>query len=191
MTGAPARGLSRVPARSLRLPLDVRGDSSRARWNRTSAALAFAPMAGIVVDRTIPAVRSRLSAPPPRWFVLVAVAVGLLSGAMACVTGLAGGVAHSAPQPSVVRIDGLTTSHAGHPAPLAESASQLAPAGAGDRPAGTSMAGSHPGTACVVSVDLHFPEASSAVVSDPYEIPLLAMNTGCPADVDPPVPRFS
>ena len=53
------------------------------------------------------------------------------------------------------------------------------------------MGSNHPGMACVVSVDLHLPDWSSAMVSDPYEAPLLAMSTGCPADVDPPVPRFS
>jgi zinc transporter ZupT len=149
-------------------------------------------MAGLAIDRTVSPARSRLSAPPPQWLVLVAVALGLLFGAMTCVAGLAGGVAQGASQPSVLEIDGGTMAHAGHLALLAETEAQSTPPGDhGGHSGSTHMASSHPGMACVVSVDLHFPEASSALLSDRHEIPLLAMSSGCPADVDPPVPRFS
>lgn len=153
---------------------------------------SFASMAGLVVDRTLPPAHPRLPARPSHRVVLVAVAFGLLFGAVACAAGLAGGAAHSASQPSVLEIDGLQMAHAGHLAPTVDAGSQrMPPGGHGDHSGSSSMAGGHPGMACVVSVDLHFPEASPAAVSDSFEVPLVGMRTGCPADVDPPVPRFS
>lgn len=149
-------------------------------------------MAGLVVDRTDQSARSRSTAPPLQWIVLAAVAVGLLFGAMACVTGLASGGAHSAAQQSILEFDDLPTGHAGHVDQRAESGSHSSPLeDHGDHPASTSMAGNHPGMACVVSVDLHFPEPSAMSVSDSHETQPAAMSTGCPADVDPPVPRLS
>lgn len=166
--------------------------ASRTRWNRSSAALAFAPMAGIVVDRTPRLALSRSSTPFSQWVVLVAVAVGLLFGAIACVAGIAGGGAHSAAQPSIVGFDEPPTAHPGHVDPRAESGPHSTPLGDhSDHSGSTSMAGSHPGMACVVSVDMHFPEPSSIAVSDSHETQPAAMSTGCPADVDPPVPRLS
>ena len=153
---------------------------------------SFASMAGLVVDRSVLPTHARPSAPPSQWVVLVAVAFGLLFGALACAAGMAGGVAHRVTQPSVREIDGLSMVHAGHPAPALESESSSTPLGGhGDHSGSPSTAGNHPGMACVVSVDLQTPEASPVSISDAHEIPLMGMSTGCPNDVDPPVPRFS
>ncbi|MAT06689.1 MAG: hypothetical protein CL424_16760 [Acidimicrobiaceae bacterium] len=150
-------------------------------------------MAGRIVDLTVVPAHARPSAPPVQWVVLVAVAFGVLFGAVACAAGMAGGIAHGGTTlPSVVEDDDLSMAHAGHPAPVMEPESQLTPSGDnGDHSGSASTTGNHPGMACVVSVDLRAPDASFASISDSYEVPLMGMTAGCPADVDPPVPRFS
>jgi hypothetical protein len=148
-------------------------------------------MAGLVVDRTVSPACSRLSAPATQLVALVAVAFGLLFGAMACAAGLAGG-GHGAVERSALELDEMPMAHADHLTTMTESESQpMLPGDHGDHSGSTSTPGSHPGMACVVSVDLHFPEVSSVSISDSSEIPLMGLSTGRPADVDPPVPRFS
>lgn len=154
--------------------------------------ISVAAMAGRIVDPTVSPAHARPSAPPAQWVVLVAVAFGVLFGAMACAAGMAGGAAHSATQPSVLEVDELSMDHSGHLAPVVEPESQPTPPREhGDHSGTPPMTGNHPGMACVVSVDLHAPETSSVTISDSYHVPLTGMNTRCPADVDPPVPRFS
>lgn len=150
-------------------------------------------MAGRIVDRTVSPAHARPSAPPAQWVVLVAVAFGVLFGALACAAGMAGGGVHSATtQASVLEMDDLSMDHSGHLAPVAESKSPPTPPGDhGDHSGGASPQGNHPGMACVVSIDLQAPNAPSASFADSHEIPVPGMNAGCPADVDPPVPRFS
>lgn len=150
-------------------------------------------MTGLVVDRTVPPARSRLSAPSTHKVVLLAVAFGLLFGALACAAGPAGGgVGHGAVEPTTLEPDGAPMEHADHVAPIAKSGSQSVPLGDhGGHSGSASTAESHPGMACVVSVDLHFPEATAVSISDSSAVPLLGLSAGCPADVDPPVPRFS
>lgn len=145
-----------------------------------------------VVDRTASPAHARLSAPLSRWVVLVAVAFGVLFGALACVAGTAAGAAHGATQPSVVENDEPSMAHAGHVAPTTLSdAPPMTSGDHGGHSGSGSTTGNHPGMACVVSFDLRAPEAWSASISDSYEIALMGMVSGCPADVDPPVPRFS
>ncbi len=149
-------------------------------------------MAGSLVDRTVVLDPRRLCALPVKLIVLVAVAFGLLFGAMACAAGLAGGVAHGAAEVSSPEADVMPGRHADHSDSMREpEAKPMPPEDHGDHSGIASTPGSHPGMACVVSVDLHFPEASSAVISGSSEITLLGLRAGCPADVDPPVPRFS
>lgn len=149
-------------------------------------------MAGLVVDRTVSTARSQQLAPPSQWVVLVAVAVGLLFGALACADSLAGGVGHGVTERPALETHEPPMAHADHVASMAQSEPRpTQPGDHGDHSGSSSMAGSHPGMACVVSVDLHFPEASSVSISDLHDFPQTPMNTGCPADVDPPVPRFS
>ena len=148
-------------------------------------------MAGLIVDRTASPTRSRLSAPATQLVALVAVAFGLLFGAMACAAGLAGG-GHGTVERSALELDETPKAHADHVDSMAESESQPMPPGDhGDHSGSTSTPVSHPGMACVLSVDLPFPEVSSVSISDSSEIPLMGLSAGCPADVDPPVPRFS
>lgn len=154
-------------------------------------SLTSVSMAGLVVDPTAPPARPPLAAPLSWCIVLVAVAFGLVFGAMACAADLAGGVAHGATGSSTIDTHEMPSAHADHPAPTAEPALQPTPAGDhGDHSGGTSTGG-HPGMACVVSVDLHVPEASPVSISDSSEIPPIVMSAGCPDDVDPPVPRSS
>lgn len=148
-------------------------------------------MSGLILDRTASPAHARLSAPRSQWVVLVAVAFGVLFGALACVAGMAGGVAHGATQPSVVENEHLSMAHAGHLGPEVARESHSPPLGDHGDHSGSATTGNHPGMACVMLVDLHTPEASSASNSDAHEILLPEMNTGCPADVDPPVPRCS
>lgn len=148
-------------------------------------------MTGLGIDHVALPARSRMSAPAGQLVALVAVALGLLFGAMACAAGLAGG-GHGTVERSAVELDEMPMAHADHLTAMAESESQHLPSGGhGDHSGNLSTPGSHPGMACVVSVDLNFPEASSVSISDSFEIPLMGMSVGCPADVDPPVPRFS
>lgn len=148
-------------------------------------------MAGLVVDLTAPPAPARKATPPSHWLVLTAVMVGVFFGALACAAGLAGGNAHGTAEPSVPEMPVHSPAHAGHVGSTTESESPPIPAGDhGDHPVNTSMTG-HPGMACVVSVDLHVPEASVATVCDSYEAAAVAMWADWPADVDPPVPRFS
>jgi hypothetical protein len=155
--------------------------------------ISVAAMAGRIVDLTVSPAHVWRSAPPSQWVVLVAVAFGVLFGAVACAAGMASGVAHSGTTLSSVHdADELLMEHPGHLAPVVEPESQpMSAGGHGDHSGSASMTGNHPGMACVVSVDLRAPETSSVTFSDSYEVPLMGMSTGCPADVDPPVPRFS
>lgn len=141
-------------------------------------------MVGLVVT---PLSRVRPCAPAGRMFVLMALAFGLLFGALACAAGMAGGVAHGA----APALDAPAAAHPDHAAPNLGPEAQSRPGGHADHSDSTSMAGSHPGMACVVSVDMHFPETSAVSISDSFETPLQAMSAGCSAEVDPPVPRFS
>lgn len=148
-------------------------------------------MAGSLVDRTVVLAPRRLSAPPAKLLVLVALAFGLLFGAMACAAGLAVGVAHGAAEVSSPDAD-VMPRHADHSDSTGDPESEpMPPVDHGDHSGSSSTPGNHPGMACVVSVDLHFPEATAVAISDSSEITLLGLSAGCPADVDPPVPRFS
>lgn len=152
---------------------------------------SFAPMAGFDVDRIAVPADLRLSSPPTRWMVLAALAFGLLFGALACVAGLASGVAHGVAHPAGLDVVGLPAEHAAHVAPMIEAAPSASHGDHGDRSEHPSTSGNHPGMACVVSVDLRFPEPTSPSISDSHEVLLLGLRSGHPADVDPPVPRCS
>ena len=148
-------------------------------------------MAGLVVDLAVPSAPAQRATPRSNWLILTAVVVGVFFGALACAGGLAAGNAHGTAEPSVPPILVHPPAHAGHLGSTTRPESPHAPAGDhGDHPASTSMTG-HPGMACVVSVDLDVPEASVATVCDSYEASAAPMWADWPADVDPPVPRFS
>lgn len=164
----------------------------RSRHRRCSTAVAFVAMAGSVVESTLVRVVRRSCARSATLVVLGAVALGLLFGAVACAAGLSGGLAHGATGVSDSDIDVLPGWHADHSDSMSWQEPDSTSTGQrGGHPENSSTPGSHPGMACVVSVNLAFPEVSSAVISDSSEITLLGLSPGCPADVDPPVPRFS
>jgi hypothetical protein len=148
-----------------------------------------------VVDRTVVADAPQRPLVHARTLALVAVVFGLLWGAMACAAGLAGPGGHAAhlggAGAAAATSPGLEGPH--------DHASHLDPAGSASVPGDTPLPGgldgsspaSHPGMACVVSVDLRFPAASATGHSNPHVTAGSVVPTGCAADVDPPVPRLS
>lgn len=145
-------------------------------------------MAGFVEDRADPA--GSLPVRPAHWVVLVAVAAGLLLGAIVCAAGLVGGAAHGAAHAAVVDGDATPTAHTDHAAHTSGPDSSH-PGGHGEHSGDTSASGSHPGMACVVSVDLQFPNVSSPWDAGSHVSQPPPMTAGCSDDVDPPVPRIS
>lgn len=133
-----------------------------------------------------------------RRVVLAAVVVGVAVGAMACAAGMAAGGGHRA-HIAAAEADRSPSedSHAGHSsqAPDAEiGAAPERPAAQGNNGTDRSTASqlqSHPGMACVVSVDLRLLEPTLTSVSDIVDVPAAAKRSNCVADLEPPVPRIS
>ncbi len=141
--------------------------------------------------------RSR-SAARLRRAVLVAVLVGVAFGALTCVAGMAGGNGHSAHADArVEQHSPAGDSHADHSAAArvveAAAASQHAASEGNDggHRSTTSANQIHPGMACVVSLDLRFPEPTPTSVTDAVDNPVTPERSDCVADVEPPVPRIS
>jgi len=147
-------------------------------------------MARSTVDRIVVSSRIHAGSDASRWMVLVAVALGLLFGALACATDLAGDRAHAAHRTSMIDLGAMASDHSGH----SDHPSAAMSRASGHQPspsAGDSMAGDHPGMACVAPVDLRPLGAAVLPVADRHELVSTMMRAGCPHDVEPPVPRFS
>jgi hypothetical protein len=139
----------------------------------------------------------RITAPPAR-IVLVALVVGLAVGAIACAAALAGGSGHrvhaqgtdsplvSAPGPHIGREAAEPGARHGDPligpaAPLNHESSESTGI----------LTESHPGMACVVTIDLDVAEAVTPAMAGRFDIPRPTLPVDCVVDLDPPVPRHS
>lgn len=123
-----------------------------------------------------------------RGMVLAAIVVGVLVGAMACAAGLGGGGHRGAHAASAEGHLDVTVAHHEHRPAAAHTA--LDPAWPADGGDGAPAQG-HPGMACVVSVELRFPDPvarSTTGAVTGHAVPSLAE---CLPELDPPVPRLS
>lgn len=154
-------------------------------------------MTGLVVECRGSCAMARCRRSKP--IVLVAVVAGLLFGAIACAASLSVGHAHAGPatatNPAASSPSDGHAAHRGGPVQVdADPSARSLPthgAGRAGHSGDVSTTGSHPGMACVVSVDLRFPQPSSASVSESCVTIAAGMTTEWSADVDPPIPRSS
>lgn len=124
--------------------------------------------------------------------VLAAVMIGAVMGALSCVETLSAG-GHTT---HVTVVDEPRSAgepaHAGHLDPTdASSATPVGARGTDGAPEAESAAFGHSGMACVVGVDLRFPEPFVSMVTDACDAVVLSMPAGHVVDLDPPIPRFS
>lgn len=131
----------------------------------------------------------------PASFVLVAVVLGLVLGAMTCAAGLTDGHLHGTEAATVV--DGAAPDRADHADHVAGShmyaAAESAPAPHDETRSHdqtrASSAENHPGMACVASVDLRFVPLAPVPASASCGIGAVETAAEWSADVEPPVPR--
>jgi hypothetical protein len=125
--------------------------------------------------------------------VLAAVMIGAVMGALSCVETLSAG-GHTTHVTVVEETPSAgEPAHAGHLDSTETSAVEKPVDGRGTHgsPEPDSGAFGHSGMACVVGVDLRFPEPFVSVVADACDVIVLSMPAGHAAEPDPPIPRFS
>lgn len=127
-----------------------------------------------------------------RLVVLASIVVGVLVGAMACAAGLSAGdhgSVHAVATADGPSVDGAHHPHHAH-VPVGAEAAAAAPIPVHGDGVST-VEQSHPGMACVVAVDLRFPDPVVRSSTGTVAHEAVSSPADCPPELDPPVPRSS